>query len=439
MFARRDSCLASCLILLALLLGAWPVSAAILDLTSEGASGYIGDALFTQGTTGAGTGVIDPFLRLQRNHLESGLNSNGPYQLDEFNPTHAIQVNAFGVTEYNGVQMIRFLLDINEVNSRPLVSLDQLKVFVAPVGTYNTLALLNDHATPIYDMGAGNKIYLDYSLEPGSGWSDMYMYLPYELLRDHRTEYLYLYCQFGATGGDYECEDGFEEWASPGDAAPDAACCLSGQCLVSTESECAAAGGIWHADLMDCSPSLCLPPPPEAACCVGIECVVLTEADCLAQGGEWHADLESCDPNPCLIEMACCLEDGSCVSVYAAEECIAMNGVLYADMTCSTPGFACPLPEGACCLDQDEQCYMETEADCLLAGGVWHSGSDCENLSCPQWRVCCIGNDCYIMTEDGCIDVGGSWHSGLYECDPNPCGEVPTLPQSWGAIKSVYR
>ncbi len=439
MFARSGSCLASCLILLALLLAAPPASAAILDLTLEDASGYIGDAFFTQGTTGAGTGVIDPFLRLQRNHLESGLNSDGPYQLDEFNPTHAIQVNAFGVTEYNGLQMIRFLLDINEVDSRPLVSLDQLKVFVAPVGTYNTLALLNDHATPIYDMGADNKIYLDYSLEPGSGWSDMYMYLPYELLRDHRTEYLYLYCEFGATGGDYECEDGFEEWASPGDPVPDAACCLSGQCLVSTESECAAAGGIWHADLMDCSPSLCLPPPPEAACCVGIECVVLTEADCLAEGGQWHADLASCDPNPCLIEMACCLEDGSCVSVYAAEECIAMNGVLYADMTCSTPGFACPPPEGACCLDQDEQCYMETEADCLLAGGVWHSGSDCENFSCPQWRVCCVDNDCYIMTEDGCIDAGGSWHSGLYECDPNPCGEVPTLPQSWGAIKSVYR
>ena len=114
---------------------------------------------------------------------------------------------------------MRFLLDINQTGSNPLLSLDQLKIYVAPVATYNTLADLSSFATQIYDMGVGNKVYLNYALESGSGAGDMLAYLPYNLFSAHQTKYLYLVSQFGATGGDYATNDGFEEWARVDGAA----------------------------------------------------------------------------------------------------------------------------------------------------------------------------------------------------------------------------
>lgn len=201
---------------IAVMLASAPASAVILDLTTAGASGTIGSAYFVQvNDQSTGTGVIDPFLRIQKNGSEIGVNSNGPYALDEKQGTftHAIRVNEFGVTDLNGVQSVRFLLDINQTGQNPLVSLDQLKVYVAPVATYNTVADLNSFATQLYDLGVGNKLYLDYSLEAGSGSGDMLAYLPYSLFSPHQAKYLYLVSEFGATGGDYATNDGFEEWA----------------------------------------------------------------------------------------------------------------------------------------------------------------------------------------------------------------------------------
>src|SRR5262249_9048332 len=51
--------------------------ASIVDLTTTGASGSIGDAFFQQtGPQPTGTGVIDPFLRLQANGNEAGYNTS---------------------------------------------------------------------------------------------------------------------------------------------------------------------------------------------------------------------------------------------------------------------------------------------------------------------------------------------------------------------------
>ena len=62
----------------------------------------------------------------------------------------------------------------------------------------------------IYDMGAGNKIYLNYLLESGSGSGDMYFYLPWSLFVGLETQYVILYSKFGITGGDYDSNDGKE-------------------------------------------------------------------------------------------------------------------------------------------------------------------------------------------------------------------------------------
>lgn len=198
------------------ILAASPASAFILDLTTAGAFGTIGDAYFIQvNDQSTGTGVIDPFLRIQSNRLEMGVNSDGPYTMDEKAGiwTHSIRVDEFGVVDLDGVPNIRVLLDINQTNANPLLSLDRLKIYVAPTKDYNTLGDLSTYGTLLYDMGVDNKIYLDYSLESGSGAGDMLAYLPYDLFAPHTDSYLYLFSEFGATGGDYASNDGFEEWA----------------------------------------------------------------------------------------------------------------------------------------------------------------------------------------------------------------------------------
>ncbi|MFH1144727.1 MAG: hypothetical protein V1774_09315, partial [Candidatus Eisenbacteria bacterium] len=263
---------------------------------------------------------------------------------------------------------------------------------------------------------------------------------------------------------------------------PEACCFEDGHCEMLLEADCIAAGGAFYGG--DCAVADCPQPPEPEACCIGVTCVMLLEADCLAQSGVFYAG-EDCatftcplppEPEACCFEdghcemlleadciaaggdfyggdcavadcpqppepMACCLEDGTCVDVYAPGECDALGGELYETVNCTTPGFACPLPpEAACCIDYDETCYMLTEAACLAQSGTWNEGMDCATFTCPLWRVCCVGNDCYITTEGGCAGMAGVWHPEWTDCTGNPCYiPVPSDPESWGAIKSIYR
>jgi len=149
-----------------------------------------------------------------------------------------------------------------------------------------------------------------------------------------------------------------------------------------------------------CAETVCPQPPEPQACCLEDgTCVVVLPDECLGQGGTVYPDL-TCDTVVCPQppEMACCLADGSCVSVFSQTECDALAGVLYADVTCTTPGFTCPQPVAACCFDFDNNCYMQTEADCVAAGGTWYVGMDCASFTCPFWAVCCVGEVCHITT-----------------------------------------
>ena len=48
---------------------------------------------------------------------------------------------------------------------------------------------------------------------------------------------------------------------------PTGACCqVNGQCIVSTASGCASQNGIYRGDNIQCSATLCAPPPPTGAC-----------------------------------------------------------------------------------------------------------------------------------------------------------------------------
>jgi hypothetical protein len=182
-------------------------------------------------------------------------------------------------------------------------------------------------------------------------------------------------------------------------------------------------------------------PSQPQACCFGPECQLMPPSLCEAQGGVVYPDSD-CDPNPCpYTPLACCLDDGVCVNVFLQAECEGLGGTFHPEANCETPGFTCPLPiVWACCYAEDENCYMQTEEDCLANNGTWHEGVDCANFSClPGPAVCCVQEVCHLTTLERCEELGGIWYSEWRSCDPNPCFVIPTLPSSWGGIKALYR
>jgi hypothetical protein len=208
-----------------------PAQASIVDLTTAGSSGMIGDAFFQQiDDQSTGTGVIDPFVRIQANGTESGFNTDlRPLtgDLADVNSsaqyTKSILVSEFAVREApNGVASLRFLLDINQTNANPQLSLDEMMVFVANRGDIGTMSDLMSEGTLLYDMDAteDSHVLMDYSLNPGSGGGDMFAFVKASLFAGHGDKYLYLYSRFGDT---VRSNDGFEEWArlgGPSDPPP---------------------------------------------------------------------------------------------------------------------------------------------------------------------------------------------------------------------------
>ena len=208
-------------------------SAAVCDLTSNGAS--CGPSPFTNlaifgevSPQPAGTGYIDPFLRLQDNGHEEGYNTSArgpsghPFQLDQKNPlnyTHDLLLSQVPVKTINGVQYREFFLDINEskAKSKKFLSLDELRIYLSPTGnrdSYSTAYKTLDGLAAIYDLDTGgddNWIKLDYSLNHGSGSGDMVAYIPNSLFTGPSTQFVYLFSRFGDQPN-HGADSGFEEW-----------------------------------------------------------------------------------------------------------------------------------------------------------------------------------------------------------------------------------
>jgi hypothetical protein len=210
----------------ALLIGATGASAATLNLTTAGSSGFINGALYQQvPDQSTGTGVIDPFLRVQRDGIEEGFNtdaSNPPLDAKGGIWTHSIRVSDLDLQVVNGISYYRFLLDINEVNTEAQrnISLDELQIYTGNAGASPaSLAAIQGASTLRYDLDGpllvDNNILLNYGLNPGSGAGDMFAYIPAALfVGAGANDFVYLYSLFGltaASGGD--ASDGFEEWA----------------------------------------------------------------------------------------------------------------------------------------------------------------------------------------------------------------------------------
>lgn len=225
----------------AVLLAVGLVSAAkagTIDLTTVGASSTLANGVILSETDiqPTGTGVIDPFLRLQNTPSEAGINTSldtpnvpilddkpGLWTHDQplSGPNGLTQINIGGTLYY------KFLLDINQTASSPLLNLNAIKFYVRS-SAFNSLnsfanffnlkadnhgALVPNGAlpSPTFDVLGANNVLLNYSLNHGSGSGDMFMFVPVSALGS--SGFLYLYNQNGAPPGINASNDGFEEWA----------------------------------------------------------------------------------------------------------------------------------------------------------------------------------------------------------------------------------
>ena len=248
-------------------LSAGPTSATILDFTNPTtlSSGTLNTGVFLeQGFQPAGSGFIDSFVRINpggNQPFEQGYNTSfRPLQYDENNSptfTRALPLTSVPIVLGSSLpgtpsgSFREFRLDINQNDAFDgrLLSLRRVIVFLRSAGNLDTAtaipgqpyaglaSLLFPTGTLVYDSGAGNQVWLNYTEHSGSGEGDMFMYIPDSAFTGSNT-FVYLYSEFGgfsgglpnptcagtptpvaASGGsptaanDLCANDGYEEWA----------------------------------------------------------------------------------------------------------------------------------------------------------------------------------------------------------------------------------
>lgn len=195
-------------------------NASVVDLTGNNNTGRINHAEFDwTPEQPTGTGVIQPFLRVQAKMTEQGYNTSGgtPFD-DKAGPwTHNIQLSDLegSIVIIGKFAYYQLLLDVNEPNGRKsLISLDRLEFY-----TSQTPNLTTEDVTSLgilrwsLDGQEDSYVLLDAGRNHGSGSGDMYAYIPVAAFAGAQsTDYVYMFTRFGdqvgaATGG------GFEEWS----------------------------------------------------------------------------------------------------------------------------------------------------------------------------------------------------------------------------------
>jgi len=229
-----------------------------LNLLDGGVGTFGGGVYFDAGENvgTVGTGNIDSFVRIQKNGSEQGYNTSGTAAYDEKASifTHDIQLSDLFVftSPGNGIpggDYYRFLLDINQENHAPLLSLDKIRIYASSTASIDSelsgtslpgATLLWDLDTAGYacgnthdgascessPTGQNNGALMNYDLNNGSGNGyDMFLWVPTSVFSGlNLSDYIYLYSAFGDTGGNFETNDGYEEWAreitGPGEPPP---------------------------------------------------------------------------------------------------------------------------------------------------------------------------------------------------------------------------
>ena len=225
---KNRSLVAALLIAVAALFTATGARATVVDLIN-GDSGTITNAYgsavfeFTQPQP-TGTGVIQPFLRVQNDPTEQGYNTSGgtPFN-DMAGPwTHDLTFADLVTTEVNlnGQLYFKLMLDIDEPGgAKSLISLDQLQFYTSQTGSLTTTDL-SQLGTLRYSFSAGDQVLMDASRNNGSGSGDMFAYIPVSAFAGtSMSDFVYMYCLFGHTD---DSNGGFEEWTLVVNPIPEA-------------------------------------------------------------------------------------------------------------------------------------------------------------------------------------------------------------------------
>src|ERR1044071_506069 len=114
-----------------------------------------------------GTGVLQPFVRIQAKPTEKGYNTDGVIEFDTKdqpgNWTHSITLSQVPIVNIGGVDYREFVLDINESTSQSnrFLSMNELEIYTSNT---NVLSSFNT-ATHTFGSPAGNITSLVYDMD----------------------------------------------------------------------------------------------------------------------------------------------------------------------------------------------------------------------------------------------------------------------------------
>jgi uncharacterized repeat protein (TIGR01451 family) len=185
---------------------------------------YIGSAASNQAS---GTGLFDPFVRLQADPMEQGFNTDAPVTLDAKSGkwTHAIKASAIPVVDCDGDVTTtptcwELFVDINEGNSNKRISLNDVEIWFTDSATLSGYPFAEPGTTnnsKEYDF-SGHILIND--VNQGSGRGDLRYLVPTAGHPFDGDTYFVLYSKWGVTPGTagnfgtgtYVSDGGFEEW-----------------------------------------------------------------------------------------------------------------------------------------------------------------------------------------------------------------------------------
>ena len=192
--------------------------------SANDSSGSTGSGVFPS-FVGSNGGRPDTFFMYNTTNVTADGNEVGSGNTKNKDVT----LSDFAVTTVNGVQVFTFVLDINQVASDPLLSVNDVSIFTSTTGSltgYNQATGTLGGQAPIFTMPAGDTIELSYSLAAGSGRGDMFLYVPVSVFAGLPTStHLQLYSAFGTPNNN---NDGFEEWSYLSCSATPGAVCYGG-------------------------------------------------------------------------------------------------------------------------------------------------------------------------------------------------------------------
>lgn len=164
---------------------------------------------------------LDTFVRIQGGPLGSEAGYNTTDRSPQFDTlrgarTHAIQLKDIPVVNVGGVAYREFILDINQRNLLPLLSVDSVRIFTSSQGNldqYNQRTDTLRGAQEVFNLDARGDVSLILNSRLGrNGVGDMTLLVPSSNFGSNPNAFVYLYSEMGGVFGAWG-NGGAESWS----------------------------------------------------------------------------------------------------------------------------------------------------------------------------------------------------------------------------------